>query len=268
MQKRTILFFLLITAISCRKSEPQNPCANYDFSTNKTKIEVLESLLDSSFTIPDTAYVGSFVGFRFIQPYPISTNIYSIAWNINNGSYTTGAKSFSLAFKDPGTYTVQLIITYTPRSDCDNRKLFSDTVIKKLTIVPLINHTSAFEGSYRGFLDTRPADTFTISINYFKLAGDALGDYYLYNYVKGCTGDYLYWNLPIPPGTGYLICWGYKNFNLKDSYPCLKSSDFKGYGYLNKTNDSIFIKHYGYNNAMPAPGDTIPRWHFFRGRRI
>ena len=267
MRMRIILIFLLITAIACRKSEPQNPCASYDFSTNKTKIQISEYLYDSSFAIPDTAFTGTFVGFSFVQPYSISTNVYSVSWNIDNGTYVTNNKSFSTIFKDTGTYNIQLIVTYIPRSDCDNRKLFSDTISKKVTVIPR-NHNSPLEGNYRGFLDTRPTDTFTISINYFKLPGDAIGDYYLYNYVKGCTGDYSSWNLPIPPGTGYFIVWGYKSFNLTGSYPCTQSSDFRGYGYLNKTNDSIFIKHYGYNNAIGAPSDTIPRWHFFRGKKI
>lgn len=246
---------------SCKKSERTDPCSSYEILINKTHLQIAEYLYDTAFHVPDTVQAGVPVNFSFTYPYNAYLN--SFKWNIDNGGYTSQSSSFNLRF-NTGSYQVQLIANYISRESCDKRTSFTDTITKTLTIIP-IDHTSLLEGSYTGFLDTRPNEIFTITIKYWKYPGDATGEYYLRNYVNGCTGDYI--NTHIPPGTGYGILSGYKSFEIT-SYPCNEPGDFKGFGFLNDKGDSITIKHFGYNTAQYIPGDTIPRWHVFKGKKI
>jgi hypothetical protein len=258
-----ILLFSILLYTSCKEVGNSNPCSGFIPIKNKTTLQISESLYDTVFLTPDTVIAESPTYFNFKYPYK-ATSLYDVQWDINNGSYTTNRGSFVLRFKDVGTYNIQLVVTYQPRDQCDTRNTFTDTVIKKLVVLPL-DHSSILEGSYRGFLDTKPTDTFTITIKYWKHPGDVIGEYYLRNYVNGCAGDHI--NPQVPPGMGYAIITGFKNFNII-TYPCNEPSDFKGFGYLNISGDSITIQHYGYNTAQYVPGDTIPHWHIFKGKRI
>jgi hypothetical protein len=255
------LSVIIIFIIACNKGAGfHTSCTNSSF-TGHTAIHFSELFIDTALLTNDTVLADEPVGFSFsIDGYKTNT----INWNVDDGGYTSSQPSFSLRFP-PGNYNVVLAVNYTGANACGESKNVTGTVIKKLVVLPP-GHASALEGSYEGALDTKPAERFRVTIHYWKHPGDATGNYYLRNYVNGCTGDNI--DPQVPPGTGYSILYGYHSFSLYNSYPCNQPGNFKGYGVLNQAGDSITIAHFGYNNAAYVPGDTIPRWHTFKGRRV
>lgn len=260
LSTRTLFALILILLISCKEKENARPCETKPAEINKTVVDIAEYLGDSSFTINDTALVNELLTFTIHHPY--QANIVSVKWNIDNGGFTSANKSLDLRFTDTGNVAVELIVGYQPLVYCGVPQKVFDTVKTTLHLLAE-DRNSALEGKYTGYLDTAAAKPFTVAIKYFRLPGDSVGAYYLYNYVQGCTGDGI--NTHIPAGTGYEIVTGYRNFYIS-TYACAASNDFKGFGYLNTAGDSITIKHFGYSTP-DAKNENTPQWHVFKGKR-
>jgi hypothetical protein len=253
----TLSFLLFL--IACHKNDRFHSCPDITVK-GQTRLNISEVLADTTFITPDTALANAPVRFSFSKADHIMD---SIIWDIDDGGYTTSKSLFQLRFA-PGSYKIRLIVNYTAFNSCSASKKLVDTIIKTLVVLDG-DRSSALEGRYEGFLDTKPAERFTVTIQYWKHPNEDRGAYYIRNYVNGCTGDNVY---PVPAGTGYPLDYGYKCFSIPLFYPCNRPGLFKGYGTLNNTSDSITITHFGYNNAVYIPGDTIPRWHTFKGKRI
>lgn len=257
-----LCMFLIITFCSCKKeSNEKVPCVSR--IPNSSKIQILENFTDTSLVSYDTVLANTPTLFKVDFPYIAKIN--STRWDINNGSYTTRNQSFTLRFPDTGKYSIKLIVSFLSIDQCTYNQIFYDTIEKKMQVVPTDNN-SKIAGSFTGYLDTKPSELFTIRIKYWRNPSYSYGNYYLRNYVNGCLGDNV--DPAIPLGVGYKISNGYKNFSLTDNYPCNSSSNFRGFGYINSNGDSLIIKHFGYNTSIYVVGDTIPRWHIFKGKKI
>lgn len=255
---KTLIVLFIVLLGACNNKTSVNPCDTQTIAANVTTVTVAEVLGDSSYTIKNTAIANEPLQFTFTHPNQVK--VIKARWNIEDSGLIKDNQAFTIRFTDTGKVAVTLFVEYQPLTYCGTPKNFTDTVTTTLHILPE-DHTSILQGRYSGTIDS--SAPFTISINYYKWPGDAVGGYYLYNYVNGCTGDGI--NPHIPAHTGYEITAGYSNFTIQ-GYPCNAPDAFRGFGYLNAAGDSITIQHFGYSTV--TANTAAARWHVFKGKRL
>ena len=89
----------------------------------------------------------------------------------------------ALRFPDPvSSLPIRLIVQDEPNTTCFPQDDGIDTLVQYLTVVPV--DSSVVFGRYQGYLESNPADTFTVSVILEVIQGDA--DVYFFNINKGC----------------------------------------------------------------------------------
>lgn len=217
----SLFLFSFITIFpSCRKKQ-ENPCIGL---TKPSGQFVTKELIGDTAFIADTIFRDNYVQFQALDNYE------SVTWKLGSDPRIWTDPEFSLSFLTAmGTIPINFTGKKIPNTQCFPGDNGTYTSSKNLTLVeqvqkPLVT-ISPLVGRYKGYFTDKPADTFTVRMEYFDSA----------KYDVSITGSKnFYWFSNMPQGfvsttnaafaypelkNGFSIEMGYKCFVFNyDSY--------------------------------------------------
>jgi hypothetical protein len=256
-----ILFFF---CIACHKKRINN-C---DGKLPVTAIPLVGEFIGDSAIATDTAFTGT-IFFESKQAYDF------IEWKVGYDPRSFNAKKFSLQFRTPEpTFSVTLSIKGSTDPVCFPNDDGEDSKTVNLTILPRDSTAKTpLIGKYSGYIEGKPNDTFTVSIDFRndKRYWPAFGPYPFYtlsNFPKGFRDTTssigtIYKELSY----GFAVDWGYRAVYFNEDYTTTQHA--KGYAFL-KSRDSLIIDYTRADLSVPFnPQTGYPRkQERFVGRRI
>jgi hypothetical protein len=132
-----------------------------------------------------------------------------------------------------GTVNATFIGYRKPNISCFPNDAPSDTVRKSITIIPR-DEKAAVVGSFLGYNEGNPSDTFTVTISYY----DNVWGYFVKNLPKGCPG-YTTGSESNPKNIGLSIWAGYSAFKINES--AVVCARVQGFGEVKQ--DSLRINY-------------------------
>ncbi len=159
---------MAIFLAGCPDPDPPEPDPCADAVPIAADFTLLEDFYADSLFATDTVLMGNFVHFVANEGYD------SVRWRVGFDDRVFTDPSFRLRFLNiTGTFPVQLIAWWTPDTLCFPEDPGVDTLQKLLEVVPWEN--SAVIGTYHGYHQGTPEDTFTVQIaqqgNWYKIYG-------------------------------------------------------------------------------------------------
>jgi hypothetical protein len=239
----TILLLVLIPFLNscCKKcQDSSNPdCENYDPCFRKVSA-------DFKMMLPVEPQGDEVYFFECDTVHPRSEVIFvaqdssdvTYEWKIGTDPTIFKTRKVVLQFDNPAVLDVKLIVR--KKDPCGAVNTFADTLTRRL-VVSNTNFDAFFVGKYKGYLESKPSDVFTIAILKAP-SGLHEGFSYINGLQRGCE------NRDVPARSGGLLSFGaYRDFVVGNSTdykgdtfgPC---KDLYGWGKLAKDDSSLEIK--------------------------
>ncbi len=239
----TILLLIAIPFLSscCKKcQDSSNPeCENYDPCFRKItadfKMMISVEPDDNKIYLFECDTVHSISEVTFIAQ---DSSEVTYEWKIGTDPTVFNTRKVVLQFDNPAVLDVRLIVR--KKNPCGAANTFADTITKRLVVSSSRFH-DFFVGKYKGYLESKPSDLFTITI-LKATSGGYEGFSYINGLQRGCE------NRDVPARRGSLLTFGaYRDFLVGNSTdykgdtfgPC---KDLYGWGKLGKDDSSLEIK--------------------------
>ncbi len=255
-----LVIYTIINLPSCKKdcTDPSNPdCSNFDPCLN---------VADASFTVKQNCQSfhnqASFIEDSFLTPGRLifevdDKDVDSCYWKIGSEAQFRTGKSIMVTFDNrmEELLPVQLIV-YKKLESCEDLSVQRDTVIR---YIPMEHwEATTIIGSYTGYHEDTPIDTFTITIDSMSHPFNDYVMYSIFNLPEGCYVDgsvFEYENFAaqpsiIPSKTNFLFFTGFSD----DECP-----NPRGVGMINQFNNSIIIDYSISLNIIDTVTNTILR---------
>lgn len=259
-----LLMFVLIVCIinlsNCKKdcNDPSNPnCSNFDPCLNVadatfTVKQYCRSFFNQAFFEEDTFLTPGFLVFEVNN-----IDIDSCYWKVGAENQIRRGKSITIQFDN---YMEELLpvqlIAYKNLECCQDQLAQWDTVTQ---YIPLEHQEETrIIGSYTGYHEGSPNDTFTITIDSMSHPFDNYTMFSIFNLPEGCFVNstiFPHQNFRdqpsiVPSKTNFVFFTGFSN----DECP-----DPEGIGIIDQTNNSIVIDYNISSNMIDTTTNTIPR---------
>ena len=160
-----ILFPLIVILFSCKK-KPGDPCIGLTKPSGQFTIR--ELIGDTAF-VADTVFRDNYLQFQTTENYE------SITWKVGSDPRVWTTPEFTLSFyNELNTFPVTFTGTKQPNKICFPNDNGTYTSSKSFTVVEQVQKPfltiSPLVGKYKGYFLDKPADTFTIRIEYLDSA--------------------------------------------------------------------------------------------------
>lgn len=249
-----LIYFLIITGLllSCGPDDNPDPCANLEPVT--ARFIMGERITNSGYeqidtlVLSDTVLTWSSVEFRAPKGYD------RYEWKIGFDERTFTDSVVALRFPDPvSSLPIRLIVQDEPNTTCFPEDDGIDTLTQYLTVVPI--DSSVVFGRYQGYLESNPADTFTVSVILEVIQGDNEISFLNINEDCNTTASWL-----------RLSKIAYKSFNFApDDYFGNGCNDPNGWFTVDSTHQNVTIDFS--TRDIDDPVDQRQYFHFI-GKRI
>lgn len=228
---------LIFVCIACNKKR----IVNCDDKLPVTATALVGELIGDSAIATDTAFTGTIV-FESLQAYDF------IEWKVGADPRSFNSKKFSLRFNTPEpTFGITLSVQGSTDLACFPDDDGKDSRSSNLTILPRDSTAKTpLIGKYSGYVEGKPLDTFTVSIDfrndkrYWPVFGQA-PFYTLSNFPKGFRDTTSSIGTSYPElSYGFSCDWGYRAIYINEDYK--EAQHVKGYAIL-KSRDSLIISY-------------------------
>lgn len=267
-----LLIFILATCIinlsNCKKDcdDSSNPdCSNFDPCLN---------IADASFTVKQ--HCRSFFNEAFFEEDTFLTpgllvfevndvDIDSCYWKIGSETQFRRGKSINITFDNPmeELLPIQLIV-YKNLECCQDQLAQWDTITRYIPIEH--REGTRIIGSYTGYLEDAPNDTFTVTIDSLSHPFNNYVMYSIFNLPEGCIVDgsvFEYENFAAQPS----IVPSKTNFLFYTSFTDDECPNPKGIGKVDLINNSIIIDYSISLGIDPINGGIIREDKKFIGQK-